>query len=136
MIYAVIDTNVIVSSLKSAHPDSATVRVMDAVYCGKVKVVVNDAILAEYNDVLHRERLRLDAARCDFILSFLSDVGVRIDPVSSDAEMPDEDDRVFFEVTLAGQGVGNTHLVTGNMKHYPRASFVITPAQFCEIAGL
>lgn len=58
MIYAVIDTNVIVSSLKSAHPDSATVRVMDA------------------------------------------------------------------------------HLVTGNTKHYPMVSFVVTPAQFCEIAGL
>lgn len=59
MIYAVIDTNVIVSSLKSAHPDSATVRVMDAVYCGKVKIIVNDAILAEYDDVLHRSGFNL-----------------------------------------------------------------------------
>ena len=136
MIYAVIDTNVNVSSLKSAHPDSATVRAMDAVYCGKVKIIVNDAILAEYDDVLHRERLQLDAERCDFILSLISDIGMRIDPVPTDAEMPDADKRVFFEVTLAGLDIGDAHLVTGNMKHYPMASFVVTPAQFCEIAGL
>ena len=30
MVYAVIDTNVIVSSLLTKHHDSATVRVMDA----------------------------------------------------------------------------------------------------------
>ena len=136
MIYAVIDTNVIVSSLKTTRSDSATVRVMDAVYRGKVRIVVNEAILAEYNEVLHRERLRLDSVRCDFILSLLSDIGLRLDPIPTAAEMPDEDDRVFFEVTLAGHDAGDAHLVTGNVKHYPQTSFVVTPAQFCEIAGL
>jgi len=36
MVYAVIDTNVIVASLLTKHHDSATARVMDAVFSGKV----------------------------------------------------------------------------------------------------
>lgn len=36
MIYAVIDTNVIVAALRSRHEDLATVRVMNAVFDGKV----------------------------------------------------------------------------------------------------
>ena len=27
-------------------------------------------------------------------------------------------------------------LVTGNMKHYPPADFVVTPAEFCDILGI
>ena len=50
--------------------------------------------------------------------------------------MPDEDDRVFFEVALAGLGVADTRLVTGNIKHYPPIDFVVSPAEFCDILGI
>ena len=30
----------------------------------------------------------------------------------------------------------NAFLVTGNMKHYPSADFLRTPAQFCEMIGI
>lgn len=48
--------------------------------------------------------------------------------------MPDEKDRVFFEVALAGQS-DDAKLVTGNLKHFPNVGFVVTPAQLCEIIG-
>lgn len=51
MVYAVIDTNVIVASLLTKHHDSATARVMDAVFSGKVIPLLNDEIVAEYNYV-------------------------------------------------------------------------------------
>ena len=50
--------------------------------------------------------------------------------------MPDEADRVFYEVTLAGRNGNDVKLVTGNMKHYPKADFIVTPAQFCELLGI
>ena len=65
MVYAVIDTNVIVASLLTKHHDSATVRVMDAVYSGKVVPILNEEIISEYRDVLHRRRLGLNAEKCD-----------------------------------------------------------------------
>lgn len=136
MIYAVIDTNVIVASLLTHNHDSATVRVMDAVYSRMVIPLVNDTILAEYADVLHRPHLQLDPAKCEFIISLMTDIGLYFDPVPSEEPMPDEEDRVFFEVALAGRNQGDAHLVTGNMRHYPPASFVVTPAQFCELRGI
>lgn len=134
--YAVIDTNVIVASLKTRHHDSATVRVMDAVYSGQVTPIVNDEILAEYREVLKRPRLKLDPAKCEYLIALIDDLAERVAPASSEMPMPDEDDRVFFEVALAGLGVADTRLVTGNIKHYPPIDFVVSPAEFCDILGI
>lgn len=134
--YAVIDTNVIVASLKTRHHDSATARVMDAVYSGQVTPIVTDEILAEYKEVLTRPHLKLDPAKCEYIIALIADLAERFTPVPTEATMPDEDDRVFFEMALAGQEIADTHLVTGNMKHYPPADFVVSPAEFCDIVGI
>ena len=136
MTCAVIDTNVIVASLLTHNHDSATVRVMDAVYSRMVIPLVNDAIIAEYADVLNRPHLKLDSAKCEFIISLMMDIGLFFDPVHSNDPMPDEADRVFYEIALAGRNGNDAHLVTGNMKHYPKADFVVTPAQFCELLGI
>lgn len=131
MIYAVIDTNVIVSSLLTRNHDSATARVMNAVYEGKVIPLVCDEILGEYEEVLHRAQLKLDPAKCDYILSLIRDQAELMHPVHTDASMPDEDDRIFFEIALAGQDVFDSRLVTGNIKDYPKADFVVSPSEFC-----
>ena len=136
MVYAVIDTNVIVSSLLTKHHDSATVRVMDAVYSGKVVPLLNEEIVSEYRDVLHRRRLGLDAEKCDFIISLISDLGIAIERIKSDIQMTDEKDRVFYEIALAGMEMGTSKLVTGNIKHYPDMDFVVTPSQFCEMMNI
>ena len=131
MIYAVIDTNVIVASLLTRNHDSATARVMNAVYEGKVMPLVCDEILGEYEEVLHRAQLKLDPAKCDYILSLIRDQAEPMHPVHTDASMPDEDDRIFFEIALAGQDVFDSRLVTGNLKDYPKADFVVSPSEFC-----
>ena len=131
MIYAVIDTNVIVSSLLTRNHDSATARVMNAVYEGKVIPLVCDEILGEYEEVLHRAQLKLDPAKCDYILSLIRDQAEPMHPIHTDASMPDEDDRIFFEIALAGQDVFDSRLVTGNIKDYPKADFVVSPSEFC-----
>lgn len=136
MTFAVIDTNVLVASLLTHNHDSATVRVMDAVYSRRVVPILNDEILAEYREVLHRPRLHLDSAKCDFILSFITTAGAFLEPIHVAEEMPDEKDRVFYEIALSGQSNGKSWLVTGNMKHFPKANFIVTPAQFCDIVGL
>lgn len=46
--------------------------------------------------------------------------------------MPDESDRVFFEITLS---VEDSFLVTGNLKHYPKKPQVVTPAEFIAMFG-
>ena len=50
-IYAVIDTNVIISALLSRHQDSATVKVLDYLYDRTIVPVYNDEILEEYGEL-------------------------------------------------------------------------------------
>lgn len=43
---------------------------------------------------------------------------------------PDPQDIVFYEVALSKE---DSFLVTGNMKHYPKVDFVVTPAEMMKI---
>jgi len=47
MIFAVIDTNVIVAAMMSKHSDSATVKVINAVRDGRLRPVLSPDIVAE-----------------------------------------------------------------------------------------
>ena len=55
-VYAVIDTNVIVSALISKKAESYPLSVMAHVYSGVIIPVFNNEIINEYKDVLSREK--------------------------------------------------------------------------------
>ena len=130
MVYAVIDTNIIVSSFITKNPSSATRRVINSMLSGKIKPLYNDEILAEYFDVLSRSKFHLNEVRINELLYFIKQNGIDSSRFPFDGEMPDEDDRVFYEVTLSKE---DSFLVTGNLKHFPRTPQVITAAQMMEI---
>ena len=135
MILAVIDTNVVVAALMSKHRDSATRRTLMAIADGRVQPIITADILAEYEDVLHRDYLRLSADEADRTIELFERTGRTLNPVPADEEFPDEDDRVFYEVALAG-AVDNAKVVTGNLKHYPKSPMVLTPTEFCQLIGV
>jgi len=56
MIYAVIDTNVIVSAYITKNLQAATSKVLAAVLQGKIIPVYSDEIIDEYIEVLHRKK--------------------------------------------------------------------------------
>ena len=123
----VIDTNVVVSGLLNPHGPSA--RVLDAVLDGRLKLVYDARILAEYRDVLHRPRLKLAP---DKITAFLNGLQgqTKVTPSPLAVAGPDADDIVFVEATLA---TTDKTIVTGNLADYPpeilHGARVLTPAQ-------
>ena len=129
---AVIDTNVLVSSFLSKNPNSPTVRIADALLDGKFTPVYSWGMIEEYVEVLGRDYLNLQASQVKEFVEHLKAIGEEVVPVDSNENFPDPDDKVFFCTALADEA----HLVTGNMKHYPPASLVVTPAQFCELLGI
>lgn len=132
MIFAVIDTNVLVSALLSKHADSATVRVLNAVADRRVVPLFNASIVEEYREVLSRERFHFEPGQVAEVIETVVQLGLDVDALDYDQPLPDEKDRVFFEVALAGQS-DSAKLVTGNLRHFPCVPFVVTPAQFCEM---
>ena len=132
MIYAVIDTNVIVSALITRRMDSPTIKVLSAIRDGRIKVVCSRDILNEYREVLSRGKFNLSTARVEQTISTLVENALFLEPVASGEEFSDETDRVFYEVALAGSE-DRTRLVTGNLRHYPISPIVVTPAQMVAI---
>ena len=133
MIYAVIDTNVLVSALLTQNPQSATVRVVDAIFAKKIVPLFDEEILEEYEDVLHRQKFGFSDSEIDLYLGAIRDGGVNVIRVMSDEIFPDPKDVVFYEVALALDGA---FLITGNKKHYPNTPIVVTPAEMVEILSV
>lgn len=123
----VIDTNVVVSGL--LNPRGPSARVVDAVLDGRVKLIYDARILAEYRDVLHRPRLKLAPEKIQAFLNGLRSQ-VMVTPRALVVRAPDADDIVFVEAALA---TADKTIVTGNLAHYPaeilRGARVLTPAQ-------
>ena len=97
---------------------------------GKIKPLYNDEILDEYFDVLNRSKFHLSEIKIHELLNFFKENGIDTSRFPYDGDMPDEDDRVFYEVSLSKE---DSFLVTGNLKHFPRTPQVITAAQMMEI---
>lgn len=64
------------------------------------------------------------------LLYFIQINGIDSSRFPYDGDMPDEDDRVFYEVALSEE---DSFLVTGNLKHFPKTPKVVTAAQMMEI---
>ena len=130
MIYAVIDTNVLVSALITHNSLSATAKVVRLLLNGEFTPLYESSIIEEYQEVLHRAKFKLVPGVADALISFIKEHGIETSRTAFLDSMPDEDDRVFYEVSLS---VEDSFMVTGNLKHYPQTPKVVSPADFLDV---
>ena len=130
MVYAVIDTNIFVSSFITKNATASTRRVINSLFTGKIKPLYNEEILEEYSEVLHRSKFHLADKDIQRLLYFIQSNGIDSSRIPYEGDMPDEDDRVFYEVALSEE---DSFLVTGNLKHFPKTPKVVTAAQMMDI---
>ena len=128
-VYAVIDTNVIVSGIMSRNPASATVQVIGQIGRSSLVPVYNDEIMSEYVNVLHRIKFGFPERLVTDIVNRIKRYGIKRERVSSGETFLDAD-AVFYEVALSKE---DAYLVTGNQKHFPVSPIVVTPAEMIEI---
>lgn len=133
MIYAVFDTNVLVSAMITHNANSATVKVVEAIGEGKIVPLYNDEIVAEYDEVLCRAKFGLLRIKVKRLIATLKSKGVNSDRVASGETFSDASDAVLYEVALSKE---DAYLVTGNIKHFPVSPIVVTPAEMVEILGV
>ena len=130
MIYAVLDTNVLVSALMSKSTESTISKLFKEVIEGRLIPMHSPEIIDEYVDVLSREKFHFLPELRDALICRIKTIGIEPGRVSFNEKMPDESDRVFYEVALSKE---DAYLVTGNLKHFPVAPIVVTPAEMLEI---
>ena len=126
MIKAVLDTNVVVSAL--LQPLGKPAAVLDLVMAGQIDLIVNDAVLAEYEDVLLRPKFGFNEQIVSGFIGYLQQKASRCFAISQPERTPDADDQVFWDLAATNNAV----LVTGNTKHYPDSETVMTPARFLD----
>ena len=129
--FAVIDTNVIVSSM--LKKESIPGQIMDYVDKGIIVPLVNEEILEEYVEVITRNKFNFEKAAVELVMGGIEKRAIFVEREKTLEELIDKDNVVFFEIVLSARSTMDAYLVTGNMKHYPIRSYVVTPSQMIEI---
>jgi putative PIN family toxin of toxin-antitoxin system len=132
MIRVVIDTNVVVSAnLVDEGPSAA---ILSLAISKKIMMFVSPAVLAEYEKVLSRPRLKFDPGRVKAVLTIIRDAAELVQPTRTIKEIEkDEPDNRFLECADAARA---EYIVTGNPKHFPQTFeniTIVTPREFLEI---
>ncbi len=129
---AVLDTNVLVSGLMfSANPPG---RILDLIRAGRVRLAVDDRILAEYDEVLARPAFAryFTPEDCDRILGVIRFDALHVVCSERFSGLPDPEDACFAECASAAA----SPLVTGNFRHFPPAILgrvsILSPSQFLD----
>lgn len=129
--YAVIDTNVIVSSMLKA--DSIPGSIINYVKSNTIVPLLNEEIIKEYIDVLTRNRFDFEEATIIEVISIIKEKGIFLEREQTLEDFIDQDDIVFYEIVMSARSTMDAYLVTGNMKHYPIRNYIVTPREMIEI---
>lgn len=130
--YAVIDTNVLVSALLSSHENAATVQIAGKLFSGEIIPVFSEEILKEYNEVLRRKKFHFSEETIRTLIDVIEKYGIIVKPTPTGEILPDIKDLPFYEVVVEMQKDG-AYLVTGNMKHFPAKTFIVTANELLAI---
>ena len=134
--FFIIDTNVVVAGLLTAHADSPVARILDGMLCAAFPFVVSEALLAEYHAVLMRPKLTklhgLSVANIDTILADMARHAIVLNPVQNAAASlaPDAGDQFLWDLLATRADlllVSGDKLLLQDAAMRPR---VITPQAF------
>lgn len=128
--YAVIDTNVLVSA--AIKWESVPGRIIALSFQGIIRPLLSEAILQEYHEVLLRPKFHLTAELVDDILDGVRASARWIEAPPLSIDLPDPKDRIFYEVLMAGRDSSEAFLITGNIKHFPRERYILTPRDMLD----
>lgn len=129
--YAVIDTNVLVSAMLKW--DSVPGCVLEHAFVGDIIPLLNEHVLAEYLEVLSRPKFNFNKEKVKMVIDGLIKRGFFVDADKLDIELPDPKDSMFYEIVMEKRKNTEAFLVTGNIKHFPKEPFIVTPREMLTI---
>ena len=133
---AIIDTNVVGAALLTGNADSPTARILDGMRKGAFAFLISPALLAEYREVVLREKIRalhgLSEREVDIVLTAIASNAIVRDPVVRSGA-PDKKNNHLWSLL---QDQASSVLVTGDLalaKNLPRNSTVLQPREFVTL---
>ena len=132
MIFAVLDTNVLISAALAHNKFSVPYSVFRGVVERSFVPLVDENIVREYWDVFSRPKFSFMQETINDIVGNTIKFAINQPVPPSGVELPDCDDVIFYDVAKAHQDKG-AYLVTGNLKHFPNCKFAVSPRDFMDI---
>lgn len=132
MIFAVLDTNVLISAALAHNKFSVPYSVFRGVVERRFVPLVDENIVREYWDVFSRPKFSFMQETINDIVGNTIKFAINQPVPPSGMELPDCDDVIFYDVAKAHQDKG-AYLVTGNLKHFPNCKFAVSPRDFMDI---
>lgn len=81
--------------------------------------------------MLGRDKFPFRKDDIEWIMNIFQEYGVAVSETKISEEIfVDKKDVVFYEVALSRE---DSFLVTGNLKHFPKKPFIVSPAEMVEI---
>lgn len=133
MIKVVLDTNILVSA--NLQTLGLPALVFDLARRKRIQAYVSSPILAEYETVLSRPRLKFTSRQVAAILHVVHEMSVPLTDLPVLRVLADEKDNCFLE---CAQAAGAHYLVTGNTRHFPaqwKTTRRVTARELLEIIG-
>jgi putative PIN family toxin of toxin-antitoxin system len=134
MTRVVLDTNVIVSAfIKSGSIPESVFEIVTG--HPKVQLYISKDIMDEYKLVLSYGKFKkyLNKDSIAKALRSIKQAAVTIEPSIDVPKLVDPDDEKFLACAVAARA---TYLITGNIKHFPQASYgrirILTPREFYD----
>jgi len=123
VVNVVLDTNILVSSLLTYGPPAV---IVDLIADGIVIPFYSNPILQEYWEVLSRKKFCFKSAQVTRLIDDIVRTGIAVEGKYSKNKKVNEEDMIFYDAAVEA----GAYLITGNIRHFPKESFIITPAQF------
>src|ERR1039458_9113944 len=115
MIDVALDTNIVVSALIAPKGNEA--MVLSLALQGQLALCISPAMLAEYQEVLYRPRLKLQPNETEAVLVNIRGVSRMVHPSETLEISGHGPDNRIYECADAAQA---DYIVTGNAKHFPK----------------
>jgi putative PIN family toxin of toxin-antitoxin system len=115
MIAVVLDTNIVVSAPIAPKGNEAVV--LSLALQGQLALCISPAMLAEYQEVLYRPRLKLQPNETEAVLVNIRGVSRMVHPSETLEISGHGPDNRIYECADAAQA---DYIVTGNAKHFPK----------------
>jgi putative PIN family toxin of toxin-antitoxin system len=131
LIPVVLDTNVLVSGL--INKEGVPGKILSLILQREIILCLDRRIIDEYRRVIPRHELKINKEESDWVLDFILDQSLLVEPEPMRVDIPDPDDLMFIEVAIKAK----TIIVTGNKRHFPAHAInknrVLSPVEFMEM---
>jgi len=126
----VFDTNILISAaMKPGGLEAKAISMRELQPC------ISEEILAEYQEVLLREKFRPWRSQAEAILETVAGTAAKFTPTIRLTAAADDDDNRFLECAEAADAA---YLITGNLRHYPsrwRQTKILNARMFFDLIG-